>query len=604
MIITDLVNDPAGYQRETDSQGRHWGPYLNLNGEYVEIQNNSSLGHEISGWRVRDQDGHTYVFPVCEQLAPGASVRLLTGTGTDTATSFHWNRKAPVWNNPGDKASLVDTSGEVVSEFATRQRGATLSGHVYVSGTQNGVAGADILYVAEVNPGASGTSDSSGAYSMQVDPGLHRLQASALGYADSAIFSHVFGLNEAMDHPFELSPSGSPGTSVIDVGVSYSTPASVEWNSPMRVRADFQNNGVVITSFVASLDERPVGGGDGDWVTVDDVVVLSAHGSGDTWPHTFTVPAKTWDWNPGSYGFIAVGETERRYEYRVTCTGERQTLSSTQYSDVRGVPVRVGDSKVDAADTYNAAMVALIVGVSIAVAGIVIAAFPAAAGVAVTATARVISALVGATGLLTIQGANATRGGASLTMSDPISLSGLYSKVVRPVVSRVTTQSQNATRVAGVALCNGVSTVAGYSQAALECRDRLATATLHGAQSLIAKQERKLQEFKDVITASVNQLDQLRDQVLAGLGADFGLSTAQFAQIRSYLAANPVPPAVVTKLTNAGLSAAEVEECRQAILHANLTANQLKLAGALDPMIASVRRDVGHLFTELERVAF
>ena len=145
MIITDLVNDPAGYQRETDSQGRHWGPYINLNGEYVELQNNSNFPHEVEGWRVKDEDGHTYVFEVSDQLAPGASIRLYTGIGTDTTTAFYWNRRAPVWNNSGDKASLVDPSGEVVSELATRQGSATLHGHVYRAGTHGGVGGALLL---------------------------------------------------------------------------------------------------------------------------------------------------------------------------------------------------------------------------------------------------------------------------------------------------------------------------------------------------------------------------------------------------------------------------------------------------------------------------
>jgi len=601
MIITDLVNDPAGCQRETDSQGRHWGPYTNINGEYVEIANNSTLPHSISGWRVRDQDGHTYVFPLCDQLAPGAHVRLHTGIGTNSAAAFYWNRKAPVWNNSGDKASLVDTSGEVVSEFATRLGSATLSGHVYVVGTLNGIAGAEIVYVGESGKG-SGVADSGGAYSMPVDIGRHRLKASLLNYGDSAVFSAMFGPNEAVNHDFELNPSGSSGSSVISIGVVFTPPSGAAWNSSIRVPAQFQNNGVAITSFVASLEERPAGGADADWVKVDDVDLPLTHQSGDTWAYTFTVPAKTWGWHHGSGVFVVVDDTERAYEYRVVCIGERQSLSTTRYSDVRGVPVRVGDSKVDSAQTQNVSMVVTLAAFAFAVAAlipVIVSTLPVAAAFA-SSTWKAIAGCFAALGT----GAGAVKTGASYTMNDPISLSGLYSKVVRPVVSQITTRSQDATRIAGVALFNSASTVAGCSQAALECRDRLATANLYGTRSLIAKQERKLQEFKDRITASADQLDLLRDQVLAGFGADFGLTTGQFAQVRSYLAANPVPPALVTQLTSAGLSAAQIEEYRQAILHANPTADELNLVGGLTSMVSSVRRDVGHLFAELERITF
>jgi len=603
MIITDLVNDPAGYQREADAQGRHWGPYTNLNGEYVEIANNSTLSHSISGWRVRDQDGHTYVFPLCDQLAPGAHVRLHTGIGTNSAAAFYWNRKAPVWNNSGDKASLVDTSGEVVSEFATRLGSATLSGHVYVVGTQNGIAGADIVFLDQQNAGAPAKSGSGGAYSMSVPCGEQRLQASILGYTPSRVFDHLFGLSGAEQCNFELSPGSSSGNTVVDVSVVFTPPSGAQWNSSIRIPARFQNNGVPTTSFVASLEERRAGGGDADWEKVDDVDLPLTHQSGDTWAHTFTVPAKTWDWNHESgVFFVVVDETERTYEYRVVCIGECQGLSTTRHSDVQGVSVRVGDSKVDSAQTQNVSMVMTIAAFACAVVAlipVIVTSLPAVA-VFASSTWKAIAGFCAVLG----SGAGAVKAGAAYTMNDPISLSGLYSKVVRPVVSQITTRSQDATRIAGVALFNSASTVAGCGQAALECRDRLATANLYGARSVIAKQERKLQEFKDRITASADQLDLLRDQALAGFGADFGLTTGQFAQVKSYLAANPVPPVLVTQLTSAGLNAAQIEEYRQAVLHANPTADELNLVGGLTSMVSSVRRDVGHLFTELERITF
>ena len=44
-------------------------------------------------------------------LKAGASVRLHTGHGTNTATDRYWNQSQYVWNNTGDKAILKNKAG-------------------------------------------------------------------------------------------------------------------------------------------------------------------------------------------------------------------------------------------------------------------------------------------------------------------------------------------------------------------------------------------------------------------------------------------------------------------------------------------------------------
>ena len=85
----------------------------NLNEEYVCFQNGGDEAIRMTGWRVADEAGATYSFPVFE-LASKATVRLHTGSGSDTATDLYWGLSRPVWNNDGDTIYLYDASGRLV----------------------------------------------------------------------------------------------------------------------------------------------------------------------------------------------------------------------------------------------------------------------------------------------------------------------------------------------------------------------------------------------------------------------------------------------------------------------------------------------------------
>ncbi len=91
-------------------------PGRDISGEHVLIQNQSRVAVDMTGWTLQDQAYHTYVFPGFT-LAPGASVRVWTREGEDTATDLYWGRRAPVWNNLGDKAFLRDSQGRLVTEY-------------------------------------------------------------------------------------------------------------------------------------------------------------------------------------------------------------------------------------------------------------------------------------------------------------------------------------------------------------------------------------------------------------------------------------------------------------------------------------------------------
>lgn len=92
---------------------------FNLNDEWVEFVNPGPGGIDLTGWGVRDESaGHRYSFPVGFSLGAGATVRLHTGCGGDTATSLYWcNQGSAIWNNGGDTVFVLDPHGNIaVSE--------------------------------------------------------------------------------------------------------------------------------------------------------------------------------------------------------------------------------------------------------------------------------------------------------------------------------------------------------------------------------------------------------------------------------------------------------------------------------------------------------
>jgi endonuclease YncB( thermonuclease family) len=85
-----------------------------LNDEYVDIKNVSGDSVDVTGWSLEDAVGTTYTFPSGFSLADGATVRVHTGSGTDSSTDLYWGRGSAVWNNSGDTANLYDGAGNLV----------------------------------------------------------------------------------------------------------------------------------------------------------------------------------------------------------------------------------------------------------------------------------------------------------------------------------------------------------------------------------------------------------------------------------------------------------------------------------------------------------
>ncbi|MEU2061353.1 lamin tail domain-containing protein [Streptomyces sp. NPDC013455] len=96
-----------------DSPGTDNRSNKSLNAEWVQLKNTSGSAVSLKGWVLKDAAGHKYVFPGVK-LGAGKYLKVRTGSGSDTASDKYQDRRAYVWNNDKDTATLTKASGTKV----------------------------------------------------------------------------------------------------------------------------------------------------------------------------------------------------------------------------------------------------------------------------------------------------------------------------------------------------------------------------------------------------------------------------------------------------------------------------------------------------------
>ena len=88
----------------------------NLNDEYLTLIN---LGPDlqIEGWTISDASDRVYRFGKYEWRT-GTRIILRTGFGVARGGVFYWKSERPIWNNTGDTATLMDSSGKIVLVYS------------------------------------------------------------------------------------------------------------------------------------------------------------------------------------------------------------------------------------------------------------------------------------------------------------------------------------------------------------------------------------------------------------------------------------------------------------------------------------------------------
>jgi hypothetical protein len=114
--------DVGIYRVWYDSPGKDTRSNASLNGEWVQIKNHTRSSRSLRGWSLRDRSGHVYVFGAYT-LRAGRTVKIHTGSGRSTASQRYQGRRAYVWNNTGDSASLRTSAGRTADTCSWTRKG-------------------------------------------------------------------------------------------------------------------------------------------------------------------------------------------------------------------------------------------------------------------------------------------------------------------------------------------------------------------------------------------------------------------------------------------------------------------------------------------------
>jgi Lamin Tail Domain len=102
-----------------NSPGRDTGSNSSLNQEWVQLHNTSGSWITMTGWTLRDANGHVYKFGTY-RIKPHGYVKVHTGKGSNTQADRYWGRGWYVWNNTGDTATLKDARGSLLGRCSYR----------------------------------------------------------------------------------------------------------------------------------------------------------------------------------------------------------------------------------------------------------------------------------------------------------------------------------------------------------------------------------------------------------------------------------------------------------------------------------------------------
>jgi hypothetical protein len=109
-----------------DSPGADTGSNFSLNAEWIRLRNTSARSRLLTGWKIRDAQGHVYTFGTY-RLGAGLAVTVHTGNGSNTARHRYWRSDGYIWNNDGDTARLRNASGTVVDRCSYSGAGSSVT---------------------------------------------------------------------------------------------------------------------------------------------------------------------------------------------------------------------------------------------------------------------------------------------------------------------------------------------------------------------------------------------------------------------------------------------------------------------------------------------
>ncbi len=88
----------------------------------MEVTNSTGRAVNLDGWTLRDEDGHSCTFRHF-RLDGRSTARVHMGMGRDTRTDLFQDRRAYVWDNDSDTATLRKDHSRFVDDASWGRHG-------------------------------------------------------------------------------------------------------------------------------------------------------------------------------------------------------------------------------------------------------------------------------------------------------------------------------------------------------------------------------------------------------------------------------------------------------------------------------------------------
>lgn len=118
-VVEDAIGDPLRWTEYVPATLTiaSIDPAASVDRESIRLENPGEIAVDVGDWTIESDTGETYTFPSDATVAPGESVTVHTGSGTDLGSARYWGRSTPVWNDAAH-ATVRESNGDPVdSEF-------------------------------------------------------------------------------------------------------------------------------------------------------------------------------------------------------------------------------------------------------------------------------------------------------------------------------------------------------------------------------------------------------------------------------------------------------------------------------------------------------
>ena len=85
--------------------------------EYVVIKNVGDTSMNLEGWILKDETGHTFVFPSII-LDPRETVTIYSGSSVNTDNELYWGSSRAIWNNNENTILLYYANGNLIDTYS------------------------------------------------------------------------------------------------------------------------------------------------------------------------------------------------------------------------------------------------------------------------------------------------------------------------------------------------------------------------------------------------------------------------------------------------------------------------------------------------------